>query len=76
MSNRNFDSIAIIQRLRDQNIAQQLRRVQESGQTFLRNPQNSDASPSIIQNYTAGTQTTYSKSLNGGYTSSIGVSGK
>jgi hypothetical protein len=40
---------------------------------LLRNPQNSNASPSVIQNYKEGTETTYSKCLNGGYISSIGV---
>ena len=73
MSTRNFDSSIIIQRLQNQNIAQQIRRTQQSGQTLLRNPQNSNASPSVIQNYKEGTETTYSKCLNGGYISSIGV---
>lgn len=73
MSNRNFDSRVIIQRLRDQNNAQNLYRYQQSGIQSIRNPLNSDPSPERILSYRAGQETTYYKNLiGGGYISSIG----
>jgi hypothetical protein len=73
MSNRNFDSRTIIQRLTDLNNAQNLYRYQKQGIQSIRNPQTSDSSSSRINSYERGQQTTYYKNLiGGGYTSSIG----
>lgn len=73
MSNRNFDSRVIIQRLKDKNQAQSVYRAQTTGQPTLHNPQNSDASPQVIQNYKVGSETTYSQGLLGGYTVDTGA---
>jgi len=73
MSNRNFDSRTIIQRLTDLNNAQNLYRYQKQGIQSIRNPQTSESSSSRINSYERGQQTTYYKNLiGGGYTSSIG----
>jgi hypothetical protein len=72
MSNRNFDSRVIIQRLRDQNNAQNLYRYQQSGIQSIRNPQVSDSSSERILSYRSGQETTYYNTLSGGYISSIG----
>ncbi len=73
MSNRNFDSRVIIQRLTDLNNAQNLYRYQKQGIQSIRNPQTSDSSSSRINSYERGQETTYYKNLiGGGYTSSIG----
>lgn len=74
MSNRNFDSRVIIQRLKDKNQAQSVYRAQTTGQPTLHNPQNSDPSQQVIQNYKAGSETTYSQGLLGGaYTVDTGA---
>jgi hypothetical protein len=73
MSNRNFDSRVIIQRLTDLNNAQNLYHYQKQGIQSIRNPQTSDSSSSRINSYERGQETTYYKNLiGGGYTSSIG----
>ena len=73
MTNRNFDSRVIIQRLRDQNNAQNLYRYQQLGIQGIRNPQISDSSSERILSYRSGQETTYYKNLiGGGYISSIG----
>ena len=68
MSNRNFDSRTIIQRLQEQNNAQSLYKAQQSGKQLISNPQVSDPSPQRILSYKQGVQTTYYKNLEGGYT--------
>ena len=72
MSNRNFDSAAIIMRLQQQNIAQNIYKTQKEGRQLINNPQTSDSSPQRIANYIAGTETTYTKNLGTGYTVSPG----
>jgi hypothetical protein len=72
MSNRNFDSRVIIQRLRDLNNAQNLYRYQTLGIQSIRNPQVSDSSSERILSYRSGQETTYYNTLSGGYISSIG----
>jgi len=66
MSNRNFDSRVIIQRLKDQNQAQSVYNNEVNGIGVIRNPQNSNSSPEVILNYKAGAQNAYSKGLLGG----------
>jgi hypothetical protein len=66
MSNRNFDSSSIIQRLKDQNTAQGLYRAQQAGVTLISNPQTTDPSPQRILSYKEGVETTYSRTLEGG----------
>lgn len=74
MSNRNFDSRVIIQRLKDKNQAQNLYGSQSRGQTMITNPQNSDPSPQTINNFKTGVETTYWKGLLGGaYTVDTGA---
>jgi hypothetical protein len=72
MSNRNFDSRTIIYRLQQLNIAQNVYKAQQSGKPVISNPQNSDSSPQQITSYLAGRETTYTKNLGTGYTSSTG----
>lgn len=73
MSNRNFDSRVIIQRLQSQNNAQNQYRYNQAGIRINRNPQNSNPSPQRILSYMEGLQTTYYQGLYGGeYVSSIG----
>ena len=71
MSNRNFDASSIIQRLKDINVAQSVYKAQITGKPNISNPQNSDPSPQIIVDSRAGMETTYTKNLGIGYTSSI-----
>jgi hypothetical protein len=74
MSNRNFDSRVIIQRLKDKNQAQNLYGSQVNGRTMITNPQNSNPSPQTILNYKTGSETTYWKGLLGGaYTVDTGA---
>jgi hypothetical protein len=74
MSNRNFDSRVIIQRLKEKNQAQNLYGSQSRGQTIITNPQNSNPSPQTILNYKTGSETTYWKGLLGGaYTVDTGA---
>ena len=48
MSNRNFDSSAIIQRLKDRTIAQSIYKANQAGVAVVSNPQNSNPSPQVI----------------------------
>lgn len=74
MSNRNFDSRVIIQRLKEKNQAQNIYGSQNRGQTMITNPQNSNPSPQTILNYKTGSETTYWKGLLGGaYTVDTGA---
>jgi len=72
MSNRNFDSRVIIQRLTQLNTAQSIYKANKAGVHIISNPQNSNPSPQVIMNYKEGSATTYTKNLGSGYTSSIG----
>lgn len=73
MSNRNFDSRAIIQRLQNQNYARNLYLNQTSGRGVINNPQNSDGDSSRYTSYTPGAQTEYFRGLVGaGETISVG----
>lgn len=65
MSNRNFDSRVIIQRLQHQNYARNLYQTNINGQTLLRNPQNSDSTSSRFTTYIPGVQTQYFRGLIG-----------
>ena len=71
MANRNFDASVITQRLKAINTAQSLYKAEKAGLTIVSNPQNSDPSPQVIGAFKEGVQTTYTKNLGSGYTSSI-----
>lgn len=68
MSNRNFDSSAIIQRLKDRTTAQSIYKANKAGLPIVSNPQNSNPSPQVIMDAKEGAGTTYTKNLGGGYT--------
>jgi hypothetical protein len=68
MSNRNFDSSAIIQRLKDRTTAQSIYKANQAGLPIVSNPQNSNSSPQVIMDAKEGAGTTYMKNLGGGYT--------
>ena len=70
MSNRNFDSRVITQRLQDQNNAQNLFKMQKIGSTLITNPQNTDPSSQRISSYLQGTGITNYTTLQGGIMSS------
>jgi hypothetical protein len=73
MSNRNFDSRVIIQRLQNQNYARNLYQTNVNGQTLLTNPQNSDGTSSRLTTFVPGAQTEYFRGLVGeGGTVSLG----
>jgi hypothetical protein len=73
MSNRNFDSRVIIQRLQNQNYARNLYRNNTNGKKIINNAQNSHADASRFTSYIPGAQTEYFKGLiGGGETISIG----
>jgi hypothetical protein len=72
MSNRNFDSRVIIQRLTQLNTAQSIYKANKAGVQIINNPQNSNPSPQVIMDFKEGSTTTYTKNLGSGYTSSIG----
>jgi hypothetical protein len=73
MSNRNFDSRVIIQRLQEQNYSRNLYTYNTAGNQIIRNPQNSNGAASRFTSYTEGSQTMYFRGLvGGGVTSSIG----
>lgn len=65
MSNRNFDSRVIIQRLQHQNYARNLYDMNTRGQTLIANPQNSDGAASQAATFSAGSQTQYFRGLLG-----------
>jgi phage gp36-like protein len=66
MSNRNFDSRVIIQRLQNQVYARNLYINNTAGQKLINNPQNSDGNASRFNSYVPGAQTEYFKGLIGG----------
>ena len=65
MSNRNFDSRVIIQRLQNQVYARNLYQNNTTGQTLINNPQNSDGTSSRFNSYVPGAQTEYFRGLVG-----------
>jgi hypothetical protein len=65
MSNRNFDSRVIIQRLQNQVNANNLYRYQQTGKQIISNPQVSDPSVQRILSYREGVETTYYNSVYG-----------
>lgn len=71
MSNRNFDSRVIIQRLQAQVNANNTYNYNINGRRIINNPQNSLASFERIADLNTGRETTYQQSLQGTYTSSI-----
>lgn len=66
MSNRNFDSRVIIQRLQDKNYARNLYLYNTTGQRILHNPQNSNSGALKYTTYHDGSQTMYFRGLIGG----------
>lgn len=73
MSNRNFDSRVIIQRLQQQNYARNLYKNNVNGQGLINNPQNSDGNSSRLTTFVPGAQTEYFRGLIGaGETVSLG----
>ena len=73
MSNRNFDSRIIIQRLQNQNYARNVYQTNLNGQTLINNPQNSDGTSSRLTTFVPGAQTEYFRGLLGaGETISVG----
>lgn len=74
MSNRNFDSRVVIQRLRDKNMAQNFAQFQQNSQSIINNPQTSDPSPQRIGQYYDGAGTAVVQNLlGGGYTVNLGA---
>ena len=74
MSNRNFDSRVVIQRLRDKNLAQNFAQFQQNGKSIINNPQTSDPSPQRIGQYYDGAGTSIVQNLLGsGYTVNVGA---
>jgi hypothetical protein len=65
MSNRNFDSRVIIQRLQDQVNANNLYKYQQAGQRIISNPQVSNPTSQRIYSYKEGIETTYYTSVYG-----------
>jgi hypothetical protein len=73
MSNRNFDSRVIIQRIQNQNYARNLYQTNINGQTLISNPQNSDGTSSRFTTFVPGAKTDYFRGLIGaGETVSVG----
>jgi hypothetical protein len=70
MSNRNFDSRVIIQRLQALANANNTYNYNTNGRRIINNPQNSLASFGRIMDLDTGRETTYQQSLQGTYTSS------
>jgi hypothetical protein len=66
MSNRNFDSRVIIQRLQNQVYARNLYKNNTTGQKLINNPQNTDGNASRFNSYVPGAQTEYFRGLIGG----------
>jgi hypothetical protein len=65
MSNRNFDSRVIIQKLQHQNYARNVYQSNLNGQTLITNPQNSDGTSSRLATFVSGAQTDYFRGLMG-----------
>jgi hypothetical protein len=73
MSNRNFDSRVIIQRLQNQNYARNIYQTNVNGQTLITNPQNSDGTSSRLATFVSGAQKEYFRGLVGaGESTSVG----
>jgi hypothetical protein len=73
MSNRNFDSRVIIQRLQHQNYARSLYQMNVNGQKLINNPQHSDSTSSRLTTFISGAQNEYFRGLlGGGETISVG----
>ena len=73
MSNRNFDSRVIIQRLQNQNYARNLYQMNVNGQKLIKNPQHSDSTSSRLTTFTSGAQTEFFRGLLGaGQTINVG----
>ena len=66
MSNRNFDSRTVIDRLQQINHARYIRTQQLAGQSAISNPQTSNADASTISLFQAGSPSIYQKGLIGG----------
>jgi len=66
MSNRNFDSRVIIQRLQNKNYSRNLYKNNTSGATIINNPQTSDGNSSRFNSFVSGAQTEYFRGLLGG----------
>jgi hypothetical protein len=66
MSNRNFDSRAIIQRLQNQVYSRNVYTNNTTGQSIINNPQTTDGNSSRYSSYHSGSQTEYSRGLLGG----------
>lgn len=74
MSNRNFDSRVIIQRLQDQNRARSLYQYNKNGMAIVNNPQTSDSGAGRINTFHSGSETMYFRGLIGEYvTTSLGA---
>lgn len=70
MSNRNFDSRTITDRLQQINHARYLHTQQLAGQSPLSNPQTSNGNASTVALFQAGSPSVYQKGLLGGVTTS------
>jgi hypothetical protein len=66
MSNRNFDSRVITQRLQDRNQARNMYLYNTTGQRIINNSQTTNGDTSRINNYNMGSQTMYFRGLLGG----------
>jgi hypothetical protein len=66
MSNRNFDSRIIIQRLQDKNVARNQYVYNTTGQRIINNQQTTTGDSSKMNSYNLGSQTMYFKGLLGG----------
>ena len=73
MSNRNFDSRVIIQRLQAQNYARNLYNNNVNSRALINNPQTTDGNASVYNTFHTGSETMYFRGLlGGGETISIG----
>jgi hypothetical protein len=72
MSNRNFDSRVIIQRLQNRVYSRNLYNNNTTGHTIITNPQTTDGDSSRYVTYHSGAQTEYFRSLEGTTTISQG----
>lgn len=72
MSNRNFDSSVIIQRLQNQIYSRNLYINDTTGQRLINNPQTTDGNASRHVLYIPGAQTEYARNLEGTTTISVG----
>jgi hypothetical protein len=65
MSNRNFDSRTIIQRLQNQVYARNLYTNNTTGHLMINNPQTTDGTSSKYASYHSGAQSEYARGLVG-----------